>query len=188
MSAPWGLGDLIAVRYRHREQCRAWLHEFDCWIELRHDEEEAWAAAGQWSESVATADARTRRIRLYGPIGCAIDALAVVAHEVGHIALNHRGRRPSYVQEFEAEKFAKALLERDGYRLPRWVERRERAYVRGHIYRGLRHGLRSVDQRIARWAMVGSNVPLPSAASRQPARDFCREARQRVRAALGGAP
>jgi hypothetical protein len=72
------------------------------------------------------------------------------------IALNHHGRRrPAYVEEYEAERFAAALMQRDGFKLPRSIDRRGRGYVSDWIVRGLRHGLRSVDHRIARWALVG---------------------------------
>jgi hypothetical protein len=151
-AAGGAVSDPYAQLYRHRLQVRAWLHEFDCWIVLCHGEEEAWAAAGQWSTSAALANARTRQIKVYRSIGCGIDALALVAHEIGQIALNHRGRIPSYIQEYEAEKFAKALLRRNGYPMPRWPEDVGRAYVCEHIDRGLRHGLRTVDPVIARWA------------------------------------
>jgi len=101
----------LLVLLNWREQVRAWLREFDAWIELRHDEEDIWMLAGEPSEYVAAANARLRTIRVYGFIPAAVTGLAIIAHEIGHIALDHRGGRPAYVQEYEAERFLRRAAE-----------------------------------------------------------------------------
>jgi hypothetical protein len=188
----------IEFRYRARNLIKSWLCEFDCTLELWQDVASEVEERSGWRQSLvnikvaAVADAKTRRIKLYSPCR-GIDGLKLIAHEVGHIALNHRGRVPSYVQEYETERFAHALLARDGITPPRRVEWRGRLYVQDHIRRGLRHGLRSVDPRIARWAKIGTagdhlTAGLPAryaaALACKQSRDFYHEAAKHVARAL----
>ena len=194
----------IEDRLRIREAGYGWLKEFDVRIESRIAEREFEENAifraekpfpAHW-EFAATANAARRLIKIYRATGGGIDTLALVAHEIGHVALNHWGQRPDYIQEFEAERFAKELFARDGFRYLRRLEWHGRIYVQGWIYRGLRHGLRSVDPRIARWAKVGSDWDhggearerYREALGRRPARDYWREASERLRRALGRPP
>ena len=79
--------------------------------------------------------------------------LYIVAHEIGHVALGHRARQlPVYVQEFEAERFAIALMRRAGLAVPRDMTARGKRYVALKIERAFRRGARWIDPDIARWA------------------------------------
>jgi hypothetical protein len=90
--------------------------------------------------------------------------LYILAHEIGHVALDHRKQRPVYVQEFEAEQFAHALMRRDGIAVPRAMTERAKRYVRSKINRAFVRGGQWFDPDIAAWAgssVVGVNWCVP---------------------------
>jgi hypothetical protein len=78
--------------------------------------------------------------------------LYILAHEIGHVALDHRSQRPVYVQEFEAEQFAHGLMRRDGLAVPRKMADRAKCYVRFKIRRAHNRFVRWIDPDIAKWA------------------------------------
>src|SRR5687768_9991255 len=54
------------------------------------------------------------------PEGRSRKQLYILAHECGHVALNHFDKkRPRHVEEMEAEKWAHAALRRHGIAVPR---------------------------------------------------------------------
>lgn len=132
---------------------KAWLKEFDVTIG---------SARRTLSGRAFVQDRRidapwptTSRKRLY-----------LVAHEIGHIALNHLGQLPVYVREFEAEQFAHALMRRDGIAVPRAMTARAKSYVRSKIGRGFVRGGQWFDPDIAAWSgasVVGINWCTPTA-------------------------
>lgn len=82
--------------------------------------------------------------------------LYILAHEIGHVALDHRRQRPTYVQEFEAEQFAHGLMRRDGLAAPRKMTVRAKRYVNSKIGRAFNRFARWIDPDIAEWC--GSSV------------------------------
>jgi hypothetical protein len=76
--------------------------------------------------------------------------LYIVAHEIGHIARDHVGRRlPAYIREYQAEVFAHDLLRRDGIAVPRAMTERAKRYVARKAERA-----RQIDPNIALWAGI----------------------------------
>ena len=56
------------------------------------------------------------------------DRTGVAFHEIGHVLLNHRGKKPVYLQEYEAEIFALAKLKQ--YQIPHYqFEARAKSHV-----------------------------------------------------------
>lgn len=82
--------------------------------------------------------------------------LYILAHEIGHVALDHRRKLPTYVQEFEAEQFAAGLMRASGVAVPRAMTDRAKRYIRTKIGRAHARFVRWVDPDIAAWA--GTNV------------------------------
>ena len=54
------------------------------------------------------ASAEKKRIKVPGPT--TRRRLYIYAHECGHVAMNHRGQKHSYIQEYEAEMYAHEVL------------------------------------------------------------------------------
>ena len=122
---------------------RRWIKLFDIkvWQERRDLTGVAWV---YW-RAVAAPWPPTTRKRLY-----------FLAHEIGHILLDHRGQRPPYVQEFEAEIFAHKLLEREDIPVPESMTKRAKAYVFTYIKKRILRGL-WVDPDITNWAAFGGS-------------------------------
>lgn len=75
--------------------------------------------------------------------------LYVLAHEVGHIKLQHCYRKlPSYLEEFEAEQWAHKWLRRRGIPVPKASTAEARDYV-------AQAALKSLDPRVVKWAGLG---------------------------------
>jgi hypothetical protein len=71
--------------------------------------------------------ARSRRISVPRPV--TRRALHVYLHEVAHVVLRHFHDKPVYLQEYEAEAWAFAVMEAEGVAIP-WQSRlRAQAYV-----------------------------------------------------------
>jgi len=62
--------------------------------------------------------------------------LYIVAHEAAHVALGHRGDRPSHRQECEAERYAHDALRRHGIAVPRKSTVSAKQYVARRIRTG----------------------------------------------------
>lgn len=95
--------------------------------------------------------------------------LYVLAHEIGHAALDHRGSRPVYVREFEAEQFAHGLMRQSGIAVPRTMTMRAKAYVQSKMRRGFARGATWFDPDIAQWAgasVLSINFSAPPIAHR----------------------
>ena len=91
-----------------------------------HDRLRGWAYPDRKSVRVPTP---TTRRRLY-----------IVAHEAGHVALNHIGVKPQHRQEYEAERYAHDALRRHGISVPKkstqvakstWPGRSRRQFAEG---------------------------------------------------------
>lgn len=93
------------------------------------------------ADKVIIAPDPTTRNRLY-----------MFAHECGHIALNHRGSKPSHRQEFEAERWAHEALRRHGVAVPRKMTARARKYVAWKIRQAIRSGCKRIDPESATFA------------------------------------
>jgi hypothetical protein len=77
--------------------------------------------------------------------------LYVFAHECGHIALDHRGRRPRHRQEYEAERYALEAMRRHGVAVPEAEILAGKRYVAAKILRAIRSGAKQVDGEAVSW-------------------------------------
>lgn len=78
--------------------------------------------------------------------------LYILAHECGHVFLEHTGRRkPRYVEEYEAEQFAIAKLREHGIPVPKSMLKRAKAYVAYKIRQAERSGAKKIDTKIRNW-------------------------------------
>jgi len=95
--------------------------------------------------------------------------LTTVAHECGHVALNHDRRHPSHRQEYEACKWGFEALRRHGIAVPRKEVEDGKRYVRQKIDQAIRRGAKRIDREAAKWCgyRLPSNItavkhsPLP---------------------------
>jgi len=77
--------------------------------------------------------------------------LYVVAHEAGHVALNHSGNKPQHRKEYEAEKYAHDALRRHGISVPKKETQRGKRYVARKISQALRRGAKTIDRESFKW-------------------------------------
>jgi hypothetical protein len=84
------------------------------------------------------------------PEGRTRKQLYILAHECGHVALNHGRNKPAHVKEMDAEKWAHDALRRHGVSVPRSMTKRAKQYVATKIYRAERRGGKAHRQRRAR--------------------------------------
>lgn len=86
-------------------------------------------------------------------------ALYIFLHECGHANLHHpgNGRRKvqRYVQEFEAEQFAHAVMKAEGVAVPRDMTVRAKRYVRRKIHQAFARGGFRFRDDVAIWAEGG---------------------------------
>lgn len=76
--------------------------------------------------------------------------LYIIAHECGHIFHDHRRQSPAYVQEFEAEMYAReALMQFDIEPVEKDIENGD-LYIMRKLVQASRRGLKSVDGRVWR--------------------------------------
>jgi hypothetical protein len=81
-----------------------------------------------------------------------LDRLFIVAHECGHIALQHGARRPErHRGEFEAEQFAMLLLRHFNVPVPYGMVQDGQHYVAWQIEQDLRHGRTELDRDSVEW-------------------------------------
>lgn len=81
-----------------------------------------------------------------------LDRLFIVAHECGHIALQHGARRAErHRGEFEAEQFAILLLRHFNVPVPHGMVQDGQHYVAWQIEQDLRHGKTELDQDSVEW-------------------------------------
>jgi hypothetical protein len=106
----------------------------------------------------ARANAKKRMIYVEQPIST-VNRLSSLAHELGHIAFVHTGRVPRYVEEFQAEAFRFALLQREGFAIDPVELAHARCYVGQKIHWGHRTGGQWFDPRIAAWSIVDPSTP-----------------------------
>ena len=86
------------------------------------------------------------------PEGRTRKQLYILAHECGHIALNHGGRKlPKHIQEMEAEKWAHALR-RHGISVPRSMTMRAKRYVARKIRQAKQRGAKRINAEAAHYA------------------------------------
>jgi hypothetical protein len=95
---------------------------------------------------------RGRKIAVPRPI--TRRALHVYLHEVGHVVLNHVHDKPVHVQEFEAEQWAFAIMQREGVAIHQKSIHRAKAYVAQKIMQAIMSGNEPVHLDAARFANV----------------------------------
>lgn len=78
--------------------------------------------------------------------------LYIFAHECGHVALNHVGKKPRHRQEYEAERWAHDALRRHGIAVPKKSTARAKKYVRQKIRQAIDRGAKHIDQEAAKWS------------------------------------
>src|SRR5258708_6017824 len=81
-------------------------------------------------------------------------SLYIYLHEAAHIVLNHIGKKPTHVQEMEAEKQAHAWMREAGIPVPRAMTKRAKAYVGRKIEQAVRRGAKHIDPAAAHYASV----------------------------------
>jgi hypothetical protein len=89
---------------------------------------------------------------VHAPKGRTRKQLYILAHECGHVALNHDSTKPCHVKEHEAERWAHAALRRHGVAVPRAMTRRAKGYVGDKILQAVRSGTNHIDTDAARFA------------------------------------
>lgn len=77
--------------------------------------------------------------------------LYIVAHEAGHIALNHCGAKPKHRQEYEAERYAHDALRRHGIAVSKKSTQRAKKYVARKVSQALRRGAKTIDRESFSW-------------------------------------
>ena len=102
-----------------------------------HDRLRGWAYPDRKSVRVPTP---TTRRRLY-----------IVAHEAGHVALNHSGNKPQHRKEYEAEKYAHDALRRHGISVPKKSTQVAKWYVARKISQAIRRGAKTIDRESFTW-------------------------------------
>ena len=90
---------------------------------------------------------------IHAPEGRTRKQLYILAHECGHVALNHKmnGAKPRHVKEHEAEVWAHAALRRHGVPVPRAMTRQAKQYVAEKIHRAKRCGAKRIDSAASRY-------------------------------------
>ena len=96
--------------------------------------------------------ARSRRISVPRPV--TRRALHVYLHEVAHVVLGHFHDKPVYVQEYEAEQWAFAVMRAEGVPIPRASTRRAKAYVAQTIMREIQTPGMAIHLQAARFANI----------------------------------
>ena len=71
--------------------------------------------------------------------------LHIFAHECGHVAHDHRSRKPRHRQEYEAEAWARTAFDRHGLKLHPASDEFGRRYVAYKIGQALKRGAKTID-------------------------------------------
>ena len=80
------------------------------------------------------------------PKGRSRRELYIVAHECAHLALNHFSKKkPRYLEEFEAERWAHAALRRHGVPVSAFLTEMARQHVTLRIIEALRRRAKYID-------------------------------------------
>ena len=124
---------------RYAQIGRGWFARFR--VSLRKERASLTGCAWVRDRAVEAPWPSTTRKRLY-----------ILAHEIGHVALRHTRRLPRYVEEYEAEQFAHALMRETGVAVPRSMTLRAKRYVSRKIAQAHIRGLNKLDKKIAEWA------------------------------------
>lgn len=77
--------------------------------------------------------------------------LYFVAHEEGHVALDHIGLKPTHRQEYEAERYAHNALRRHGISVSKKSTQRAKRYVARKISQAIRRGAKTIDRESLKW-------------------------------------
>ena len=77
--------------------------------------------------------------------------LYIFAHECGHVALQHTGKKRPHRKEYEAELYASDALRRHGIAVPRKSLEEAKKYVAYRVYLSLKRGARSIDREALNW-------------------------------------
>jgi hypothetical protein len=95
------------------------------------------------------ADPTTKTIRVPRPT--TRRRLHVLAHEVGHLALGHCGRKPVHREEYEAEQFARDALRRHSVAVPKRSSDCAKEYVAWKIHQALHNRAKRIDRDAYCW-------------------------------------
>lgn len=90
--------------------------------------------------------------KMHVPIPTTRRRLHIYLHEVGHIVLDHRRKKPVHVQEMEAEKFAFRIMREEGIPVPRKSMAQAKRYVGWKIRQAKKRGAKHIDAEAARFA------------------------------------
>lgn len=96
-------------------------------------------------------DSRT----IFVPLVCDDYSLFVYLHEVGHVRLHTRSKKPGHVTEYEAEAYARRMLRACGFRVTRTMLVAGKRYVANVIKMDQINGL-PIDPVVRRWALPKS--------------------------------
>lgn len=79
-------------------------------------------------------------------------SLQIYLHEVGHIRYNHfKHGAASHIEEYEAERYAFAVMRHEGIAVPRKSLLRARSNVRNRIKEDQKRGIK-IDPKVKRWS------------------------------------
>lgn len=92
-------------------------------------------------QRAVSAPTPTTRARLY-----------VVAHECGHVALQRKGNKPTYLREYEAEIYAHQAMRRHGVAVPRNATIAAKKHIAKLIDVVIRYALKKrLDRAAVHW-------------------------------------
>ena len=93
---------------------------------------------------------KTKRLRIPPPT--TRKRMYIIAHELGHLALHTKTSKRQFIKEFEAEKYAHALMRRFKIRISRAMTKRAKNYVQYRINLSIRRGLKApIPNEILAW-------------------------------------
>ena len=82
------------------------------------------------------------------PLPKTAKSFAILAHEVGHKALGHKGGSKSCLKEYEAEQFAIQQFKRFGFAMPREVKLRMNRHVAYGLAQALNRGMKDIPKEL----------------------------------------
>jgi hypothetical protein len=82
------------------------------------------------------------------PLPKTAKSFAILAHEVGHKALGHKGGEKSCFKEYEAEQFAIQQFKRFGFAMPREVKLRMNRHIAYGLAQALNRGMKDIPKEL----------------------------------------
>lgn len=81
-------------------------------------------------------------------------ALYIYLHECAHFHLHSNSKKPTHVQEYEAEVWAHETMRSSGIAVPRSMTRRAKAYVAYKIRQAVARGAKRIDSKARNYAAL----------------------------------